>query len=148
MAEEKIRDFWYQMTLRKKLYAIIGGAALLMAASIGINLQVVYYFIDNVQTIMDDNLSCYKFQDSMEEEAIRFSGFITDQNRKNEEAYLKASRETKEYLENLPYDYNKVGEVRYGITWNIINSYGVYEKQKTNAEKMMAIFKKKMEGNE
>lgn len=136
MAAEKIRDFWYQMTLRRKLYAIIGGAALMMAASISINLQVVYYFIDNVQTIMDDNLSCYKFQDAMEEEAIRFSEFITERNQENEDAYLKASRETKEYLEDLPYDYGKVGETRYGITWNIINSYSVYEKQKEKVAAM------------
>lgn len=135
-AGEKILDFWYQMTLRRKLYVIIGSVALMMAASIGINLRVVYYFIDNVQLIMDDNLSCYKFQDSMEEESGYFAKLITDRSQENEEAYLRSSRETKAYLEKLPYDYNQIGEVRYGITWNILNCYGVYEKQK---EKVFAM---------
>lgn len=135
-AGEKILDIWYQMTLKRKLYFIIGSVALMMAASIYINLRVVYYFIDNVQMIMDDNLSCYKFQDSLGNEADRFAKYIMNRNLENEQAYKNSRQEAEAYLKKLPYDYDQVGEVRYAITWNILNCYGEYEKQK---EKVIAM---------
>ncbi|MEY8355788.1 hypothetical protein AALB39_20850 [Lachnospiraceae bacterium 54-53] len=109
-AREKILDIWYQMTLKRKLYVIIGSVALMMAASIYINLRVVYYFIDNVQTIMDDNLSCYKFQDSLGNESDRFNEFIMNRTTENERAYRVSGQEAEGYLKRLPYDYDQVGE--------------------------------------
>ncbi len=137
-AKKKILDIWYHMTLRKKLYVIIGSVALMMAASIYINLQVIYFFIDSVQMIMDDNLSCYKFQDSLGSEVDRFAKFAMDRTPENEAAYGNARMEVEEHLKKLPYDYDQVGEVRYGITWNIFNCYGEYEKQKEKVLTMRA----------
>ena len=135
-AREKILGVWYQMSLKRKLYIIIGSVALMMMVSICMNLRVVYYFIDNLQMIMDDNLSCYKFQDSLENEADRFAKFIMSRTPENEQAYKSSGQETKEYLKELPYDYDQIGEARYAITWNILNCYGEYEKQK---EKVIAM---------
>ena len=43
----RVVDIWYHMTLRRKLSVIIESVAVMMAASIYINLIVVYYFVDH-----------------------------------------------------------------------------------------------------
>lgn len=125
-----IVDIWYKMTLRRKLFFIIISVMVIMAMSVYTNLTVFYYFVDNMQTIMDDNLSCYKFQDSLEAEVKHFTKLAMDRTLENEQVYNEARDEVKLHLENLSFDYEKVGETRYGITWSILNSYDEYEKQK------------------
>ncbi len=126
----RLLALWYRMTLKKKLYVIIGSVGMIMGASIFINLRVVYTFIDGARIIMDDNLSCYKFQESMEKESEMFARLLASDTAENRAAYQLACRETKGHLNGLPYDYNKIGEERYGVTWNIINGYETYEKQR------------------
>jgi len=134
----RVVDIWYHMTLRRKLSVIIASVAVMMAASIYINLIVVYYFVDHGQEIMDDNLSCYKFQDALEEEAACFARLIGERNLESEQAYKDSGVRALTYLEQLPFDYNQVGRDRYAITWSIRNSYGEYEKQKKKVIAMEA----------
>jgi len=107
-----------------------------MAASIFINLKVAYIFINDVSIIMDDNLACYKFQESMENERGLFAQVLANNTPENKEAYRQGCQETRVYLNSLPYDYDKIGEERYGITWNIKNGYDTYEKQREKVVEM------------
>ena len=95
----RVVDIWYHMTLRRKLSVIIESVAVMMAASIYINLIVVYYFVDHGQEIMDDNLSCYKFQDALEEEAACFARLIGERNLESEQAYKDSGVRALTYLE-------------------------------------------------
>lgn len=133
---DRLLALWYQMSLKRKLYVIIGSVGIIMAASIFINLKVVYIFINDVSIIMDDNLACYKFQESLENESGRFAQLLANDTAENQAAYRLACLETREYLNSLPYDYDKIGEERYGITWNIINGYRTYEKQREKVAAM------------
>jgi len=133
---DQLLALWYQMSLKRKMYVIIVSVGIIMAASIFINLKVAYIFINDVSIIMDDNLACYKFQESMENESGCFARLLANNSPENEEAYRRACQETKTYINSLPYDYDKIGEKRYGITWNIINCYGTYEEQR---EKVVAM---------
>lgn len=132
----RLLSVWYQMNLRRKLYVIIGSVGIIMAASIFLNIKVAYIFIDNVSAIMDDNLSCYKFQEALGNEKSRFAKLMADRTLENEEAFKAAAGEARAYLNSLPYDYEKIGERRYAITWNILNGYGTYETQR---EKVLAM---------
>ena len=127
---DQLLALWYQMSLKRKMYVIIVSVGIIMAASIFINLKVAYIFINDVSIIMDDNLACYKFQESMENESGCFARLLANNSPENEEAYRRACQETKTYINSLPYDYDKIGEKRYGITWNIINCHGTYEEQR------------------
>lgn len=133
MMQESIRNhtlnIWYAMTLRKKLCMIIGIMGVILGASVFLNLKIVYYFIDHVYAIMDDNLSCYRFQEALEEETRLFALAMGDHSQETRSAYDGACQNTRMYLELLPYN-QEIGENRYAITWNILNSYGVYEKQR------------------
>lgn len=93
---------WYQMSLKRKLYVIIGSAGIIMAASIFINLKVAYIFINDVSIIMDDNLACYKFQESMKNESGLFAQLLANNTAENKAAYQSACQETRGYLNSLP----------------------------------------------
>lgn len=136
ITKANILDFWYKMTLRRKMFFIIVSVGLIMAAIIYINLNVFYYFMDDMHTIMSENLLCYKFQDSLTIEASYFSKMNIDKSIENQQNYNNANDQVKQYLQELPFDYDKIGESRYGITWNILNSYGEYEKQKDKVANM------------
>ena len=99
----RLLALWYRMTLKKKLYVIIGSVGMIMGASIFINLRVVYVFIDGARIIMDDNLSCYKFQESMQKESEVFARLMASDTAENRTAYLSACQETRVHLTGLPY---------------------------------------------
>lgn len=121
---------WYGMTLKRKLYVIIGSVGMIMGFSIFLNIKVAYLFIDDARIIMDDNLACYKFQEAMEIESVEFAHILSNRTDENRTIFIRACEKTREYLTKLPYDYHEIGEERFGITWNIINSYDTYEKQR------------------
>lgn len=123
-------DGWYGLSLKKKLYVLMIGVTLFMAAAILLNIKVSYVFIDDVRQLMDDNLSSYKFKESFEQEAQAFANMVRDWTPDKEEKFLDASRETLKNMDMLLYDYRMIGEERYAITWNIRNSYEEYQKQR------------------
>lgn len=123
-------DIWYSISLKKKLYVIIGSAGLVMLAAVISNKKTLDFYIDSIGTIMDDNLLCYKFQDAVHFENDSFSAYISDRTPENKAVCIEAAQETREVLDNLPFDYHQIGEERYLVTWNILNSYSEYEKQR------------------
>ncbi|MFT3982828.1 MAG: sensor histidine kinase [Lachnospiraceae bacterium] len=127
---DKFVKYWCKMPLRRKLQVIIVSVGLIMEAVVLVNLNIPYSFIDNVRIIMDDNLVCYRFQDALDNEKDLFIKFMSGKNQETEEKFRRACEETAEFLEELPYDYVKIGEERYSITWNIKNAYEEYAKQR------------------
>ncbi|WP_143319359.1 sensor histidine kinase [Clostridium sp. HBUAS56010] len=132
----RLLALWYKMTLKKKLYLIIISVGFIMGVSIFINLKVAYIFINGARVIMDDNLACYKFQESLETERELFANLLANHTAENETFYQAACRETKAHLNELPYEYGQIGEERYGVTWNIKNGYETYEKQRDKVVSM------------
>lgn len=130
MIKKRLIPFLNQLSLKKKLYMIMLSVGVLMAAAILVNARVIYVFIDDVKVLMDDNLSSYKFQESLGNEVDTFEKLIRNNTSDNEKMFKEAYAETEKNLKILPYDYNQTGEARYAITWNIKNSYEEYQKQR------------------
>lgn len=130
MIKEKLFYAWYGFSLKKKLYVLMISVTLFMAIAILLNIKVSYVFIDNVRQLMDDNLSSYKFQESFRLETEAFADLVRDWTLEKEQNFLNTSRETLKNVETLPYDYGKIGEERYAITWSIRNSYEEYQNQR------------------
>ena len=130
MAVERLAGSWYRLSLRKKMYILVAALGLIVGASIFMNLRVLYYFTDTFNAVMSDNLSCHRFQEALSVEAEAFAAAIDDRSQENLEEYEAACQNTASLLGQLPYDYGKIGENRYAITWNIRNSYGAYEQKR------------------
>lgn len=130
MAKERLIESWYGLSLKKKLYVLMVSVTMFMAVAILLNIKVSYVFIDDVRQLMDDNLSSYEFQESLGVETDAFADLVRDWSTENEQRFLAASRTALETMNNLPYNYSKIGEDRYAITWNIRNGYEEYQKQR------------------
>lgn len=130
MAVERLAGSWYRLSLRKKMYILVAALGLIVGASIFMNLRVLYYFTDTFNAVMSDNLSCHRFQEALSVETEAFAAAIDDRSQENLEEYEAACQNTASLLGQLPYDYGKIGENRYAITWNIRNSYGAYEQKR------------------
>ncbi len=126
----KLLTHWYRLSLKRKLYIALIGVTLLMAVAIILNVNVGYMFIDDVRLLMDDNLSTYKFQESFTHEIEAFGELVRNWSTENETNYEAARVEAELNLAALPYQYEQIGEERYAITWNILNTYEGYESQK------------------
>lgn len=116
--------------LKKKIFAIIMVFALIMTAFFLVNVNIVKYFVDDTQSMIDDTMNYYRFQNALSEEIKAFSRLEEDRTRGNMEDYQAACQKTQEYLQELPFDYEEIGEDRYAVTWNIRNSYPEYQKQR------------------
>lgn len=135
---ERLAGSWYSLSLRKKMYILVAALGLIVGASIFLNLKVLYYFTDTFNAVMSDNLSCHRFQEALSEETEAFAAAIDDRSPEHLEKYEEACSNTAGLLNQLPYDYGKIGENRYAITWNIRNSYGAYEKKRDEVFSMRA----------
>lgn len=112
------------------MYTIISVIGLMMVITILLNIKIMYVFVDNVKLLMDDNLSCYKLQELMGEEAQAFSNLVQNRSIENEDLFTKAGEKMKSHLQSMNEEYVQIGEERYAILWSIHNSYGEYEKQR------------------
>lgn len=117
---------------------IMISVGILMTTAILVNARVIYGFIGDVKVLMDDNLSSYKFQEALKQEADAFENLIRNYTSENEKIYAQACDMTQKNLRAIPYDYRKTGEARYAITWNINNSYEEYKKQRDKVLSMRA----------
>lgn len=130
MIKGKLLSYWYGLSLKRKLYALMVGVTLFMAAAIIVNIKLSYMFINDVSHLMDDNLSSYQFGESFNNEVTTFTNLIRDWTPENEEKFQTASKETENYLLAMPQRYEQVGEQRFAVIWNIKNGYGEYQKQR------------------
>lgn len=123
-------DQWRSLSLYKKMYLFVGAVGIIMGGCILLNLKILNYSVDTLYGVMDANLSCYQFQAAFSREREQFEKAVRDRSQKTMEEYEQACRETRLKLELLPFDYEEVGENRYALTWNLLNSYGAYEKKR------------------
>ncbi len=130
MIKRGLLEGWYELSIKKKLYVLMIGITLFMAVAILLNINVSHAFIGDIRQLADDDLSSYKFMESLDTETEAFKNMVHDWTTENEEIFLAASRETIKNKDALSYDYRKIGEERYAITWNIRNSYEEYQKQR------------------
>ena len=94
------------------------------------NVRVIYAFMDDIKMLMDDNLLSYQFQEALKEEVQAFQKYVRNRTPNNENELRQAQDTTSRFLNQLPDDYEQIGDARYAITWNIQNSYEVYQKQR------------------
>ena len=129
MMKDRLLSYWYQLSIKRKMYTIVGVVGIVMTIAILLNIRVIYTFVDDEKVLMENNLSNYKFQESLETEVECFSNLIKNHTSQNETLFYDARKVTKDNLYLMPYDYHEIGEERYAITWNIRNGYEEYCEQ-------------------
>ena len=117
---------WNSISIRYKVLAWVAAVCvvtiLLLLFSTGMQEAV----IDAYARLMDDNVTCYQFQEAIESERNAFLAYIREVSGENRDKYRAACETTLAALEALPFDYVLIGEERYARTWNICNGYEGY----------------------
>lgn len=127
---EQVRDIWMSFRLKQKIGIFAGTAIMAVLMSLVFNILVVNFALYGFKTILDDNARSYNFMETMTKEALSFENYVRNNTVENKEIYDRACARTKQSIRFLSYDYEKIGQNRYGKTWSIRNGYETYEKQR------------------
>ena len=76
--------------------------------------------------ILNGIRSTETLETTLQAEDTAFRNLIAERTETNIEAFNTAAENTKSAVENLPFDYDTIGEERYAKTWNIRNAYESY----------------------
>lgn len=118
------------MTIRKKIIVFTGMVFFIIIASLAFDFWVVRFSLYDFQNILADNAMTNEVVQTCKQEAALFEQYMKNQNEENRQELQKAMYETKVAIERLPFEYEKLGAIRYADTWSIYNSYEVYVKKR------------------
>ena len=119
-----------ELSLCKKMYLFVTTVGIILGGCILLNVHILNYSVNTLSSVMDANVICYDFQMAFDEEQELFQKVISDRDSEFRKTYEEACLVTRQCLDRIPYDYQLVGEHRYALTWNLLNSYGAYERSR------------------
>lgn len=128
---KKLRRFWLVATIKQKILLFTCVVMLIIFFSIFLAVWVVQFSILDFGAILEDNVKCSNFVQSLEEEAELLREYVKGNEETSREAELDdAIGRTYQALSELPLDYTETGELRYAFTWSILNCYEVYQNKR------------------
>ena len=124
---EKLKNAWYSMTIRRKIYVFMGAVFLTTALSLLLNVWVTKFSVFDFNSILEENAKSSELIQALEEESKLFSEYMKTPDEEKKVLLDKATARTEEVVYDLPFAYLAVGEERYAQTWSIRNAYAVYK---------------------
>lgn len=124
--KQRLKKIWQSLKIKHKIKIYTNIVLFIIMLSIFLAVWAVKSSLFDFSVILNDNSLASDFVQCMEEEADLF---VTYAKTGKEETYVvleAAIKETEAIIEQLPYDYEKTGAVRYAKTWSIFNMYQVY----------------------
>ncbi|MDO4337797.1 MAG: histidine kinase [Eubacteriales bacterium] len=125
-----LRNQWMKMSLYKKIALFVAGVIAVMVLSVVFTMQVMNYSLGKFDSILTDNSRCYNLYRAMETEISAFETHMLAPAEGTKQKVMEACVDTEFCLEQLPMEYKKIKEERYGRTWNLINGYAGYREHR------------------
>lgn len=122
----RVKTKWNRMSVRGKVLLMVSAICVLTMILLTFYFTVNDDLLDDYRHLMDDNVTCYGFQEAIEAERSAFVAFIRERSGENRAKYDAACEATRNAIDALPFDYEKIGRERYARTWNIRNGYAGY----------------------
>ncbi len=123
---QSARTIWMSLTLKRKFSVYTGMLLVVVVLSVLFNIEMVGYTIGGFGDILDDNVRCSELQEALEQEFHAFENYVRDRSSDNREGYVLSCARSERCVMALPFDYARIGNERYGRTWNIRNGYENY----------------------
>ena len=117
---------WNRLSIRYKVLVWVSVVCAITMVLLTFTSTVQEELLDSYTRLMDNNVTCFEFQESLETERGAFLAYIRENSRENLEQYHRSCSETWAAMEALPFDYEQIGQERYARTWNIRNGYAGY----------------------
>lgn len=121
-----IRALWLSLALKRKFHVYTLALLVVIAITVLFNIQIVDYTVGGFGVILDDNVRCGELQEAFGLEFKAFEKYIRNRSIENREEYILFCTRSERCIEDLPFDYKRIGSERYGKTWNIRNGYENY----------------------
>lgn len=122
-----VRTMWNKLSLKRKIIVMTLYAIILTVCILFFSMIVYNSVLDDYEKNMTQSLICYELQEALQEETTEFLSYTRERSAQNEEEMQQAFENTERIIENLPFNYEEIGEERYAITWNIRNGYAGYK---------------------
>lgn len=90
------------------------------------NVWVVRFSLTDFNGILQDNAKCSELIQALEQESTLFESYMRNPDTEKKEALERSMKRTKHAVYDLPFQYRRIGELRYAKTWSIRSSYEVY----------------------
>lgn len=126
MKIQSINNIWLSISLKKKIFIFSFCVIMAIAISIIFNYIIVEYSVGDFNIILHDNALCGEFQEAYYKEKEAFNQCIRNKDEESIKNLEEAIFKVKNAIEDLPFDYARIGKLRYSKTWNIKNSYNKY----------------------
>ena len=128
MKKNSLLTAWQEARLKRKIEYFLLCVVLIILASVFFDVWIAKYSLFDFYNILEENNCVNELVTSMEQEKAVFEKYV--RNSEHDETDLQelnyAFDRTSEAVNNLPYDYSKIGAQRYALVWSINNSYEVY----------------------
>ncbi len=123
----KIEQRWQKYTIRQKITFYMTTVALCIGLSVLFNIWVASFTLGDFNNILSESSDSSDFVQAIENETKLFEQYVKSRTNENEQLLNVAMQETKEVVNNLPFNYQDIGEERYSTTWSIRSCYEIYE---------------------
>ena len=120
----------YGVSLRTKVVGWLAALFLAAVVAIGTAAAVGQWTLNSFDALLEDNSACYTVQDAIKAEARAFERYVREPSQENAQDYAAACTATEQSLDDLPFDYDAIGEERYARTWNLKQGYAGYQQQR------------------
>ncbi len=114
------------VSLRRRVTVWLAAILLVTMLSNGIATLVGQWSVKAFDTLLADNAACYTVQDALKDETRAFARYVREPTYESEQAYTAACTAAEQSLEDLPFDYARIGEERYARTWSLLQGYAGY----------------------
>ena len=124
--KKRIKKWWQELTIQKKIAVFTGMVCVAILLSVVFNVWVVRFSLTDFNGILQDNAKCSELIQALEQESTLFESYMRNPDTEKKEALERSMKRTKHAVYDLPFQYRRIGELRYAKTWSIRSSYEVY----------------------
>ena len=122
----KIEQRWQGYSIRQKISIYAVTVFLCIFLSVLFNIWVAYFSLGDFNDILRENSRSSAFVQAIENEIGIFEQFMKSRTEENEDLLNTAMQETEQAVYGLPFQYRRIGQERYSLTWSIRSCYEVY----------------------
>lgn len=126
-----ISEKWQELTIYKKISTFILLVFIVCMMSITFDTWIIKFALVDFNQILEGNSQSIQLVQALETEIEVFEDFVYGDDGVTREILDETIAVTDAAIWKLPFEYEMIGEVRYGKTWAIRNSYEVYREKQT-----------------
>lgn len=120
---------WQTMTIHKKIMIFTSVVFIIFFVSVILNIWVIKLSLVDLNGILEDNSRGIQLIQALETEKEYFEEYVQRRGVTLEQLQ-KAMTQSEEAVQELPFDYARIGEQRYARTWSVRSGYQVYQEKR------------------